>query len=466
MKTSLKIIYTIASILSLLVIFTFRSVPQGRLWKKYSVLYVAASTPEDIITKALNENGVEDYASYFNQKIPLNLKENSPELSLLRLSSKDSYLSKRRAFFFDKSQDYKLYYAPHNYKSQLEKTAASLNQQKINCGIDSNASYPFLIPLFVLIFSAILLYFAKNKIVYAVGAVYSVVFALCNPFYPVAASLILLLLFFLAMSNLWKREGVFELVRQSRIFILLVAIVLLNIISSSIITAVLFIFFVGGTFSSLCIYSEIERIRLSKLQFQSVFILPAKKIDYFSHKSFLILPISVLIVFIFLMISVVTTRTSAGSKLSKITLPGKSGIQSSELPQFDQYYKWDWKVQTAPYVSLNSNEQSDSSAIKLSQKVEFPYFETEGEKIHAKTKSFIFDEAFCADSFNQIDNLTGNSVERILKSEGKDSNFGYVSVNSYSMNTLSIIMLLICFFILLFIYISSIIKKSSRGNRK
>jgi len=209
MKTSLKIIYTIASILSLLVIFTFRSVPQGRLWKKYSVLYVAASTPEDIITKALNENGVEDYASYFNQKIPLNLKENSPELSLLRLSSKDSYLSKRRAFFFDKSQDYKLYYAPHNYKSQLEKTAASLNQQKINCGIDSNASYPFLIPLFVLIFSAILLYFAKNKIVYAVGAVYSVVFALCNPFYPVAASLILLLLFFLAMSNLWKREGVF-----------------------------------------------------------------------------------------------------------------------------------------------------------------------------------------------------------------------------------------------------------------
>ncbi|WP_027727627.1 hypothetical protein [Treponema sp. C6A8] len=466
MKTSLKIVYTIASILSLLVVFTFRSVPQGRLWKKYSVLYVAAGAPEESVQKTLSENGVEKYACYTNQYVPLVLKENSPEASLLRLSAKDSYLTKRQAFFFDKSQNYKLYYVPSSYKAQLEKTVAALNQQKISSGIDSNASYPFLIPLFVLVFSGILLGFAKNKVVYAVGAVYSVCFALCNPFYPVAASLIIVLLFFFVMSNLWKRQGVFELVRQSRIFLVLLAVVLLNIICSSLLTVVLFFFFVGGVFSALCIYSEIERYRISKLHFQSLFILPAKRIDYFSNKAFLILPVSVLAVFMFLMVSLVTTRTSAGSHLSKITLPGKSGALSSELPQFDGYYKWNWKIQTSPYVSLNSSGGNDSSDIKLSQKIEFPYYEESDQKIEVKTKSFVFDEAFCNNSYNQIDNLYGNSVERILKSEGKDSTFGYVSLNSYSMSTLSIIMILICFFILLFIYISSIIKKDSRGRGK
>ena len=170
MKTSLKIVYTIASILSLLVIFTFRSVPQGRLWKKYSVLYVTASAPEESVKKALSANGVDQYACYTNQYIPLALKEKSPEASLLRLSAKDSYLTKRQAFFFDKSQAYKLYYAPAEYKAQLEKTAAALNQNKLNAGIDSNSTYPFLIPLFVFIFSVILFGFAKNKVVYAIGA--------------------------------------------------------------------------------------------------------------------------------------------------------------------------------------------------------------------------------------------------------------------------------------------------------
>ncbi len=466
MKTSLKIVYTIASILSLLVIFTFRSVPQGRLWKKYSVLYVTASAPEESVKKALSANGVDQYACYTNQYIPLALKENSPEASLLRLSAKDSYLTKRQAFFFDKSQAYKLYYAPAEYKAQLEKTAAALNQNKLNAGIDSNSTYPFLIPLFVFIFSVILFGFAKNKVVYAIGALYSLVFALCNPFYPVAASLIIVLLFFFVMSNLWKRQGVFELVRQSRIFLVLFVVVLLNIICSSLLTAVLFIFFVGGLFSALCIYSEIERIQKSKLPFQSLFILPAKKIDYFSNKAFLILPLSVLAVFMFLMVSLITTRTSAGSKLSKITLPGKSGVVSSELPQFDGYYKWNWKIQTSPYVSLNSSDGNDSSEVKPSQKVDFPYYEESDHKIELKTRSFVFDEAFCNNSYNQIDSLYGNSVEHILKSEGKDSTFGYVSLNSYSMSTLSVIMILICFFILLFIYICSIIKKDSRGRGK
>jgi hypothetical protein len=139
---------------------------------------------------------------------------------------------------------------------------------------------------------------------------------------------------------------------------------------------------------------------------------------------------------------------------------------SPELPQFDGYYKWNWKIQTAPYVSLNSSEGKDSSDVKPSQKVEFPYYEESEHRIEVKTRSFVFDEAFCNNSYNQIDSLYGNSVERILKSEGRDSTFGYVSLNSYSMSTLSIIMILICFFILLFIYICSIIKKDSRGRGK
>jgi len=459
MRITQKIIYILASILSLLLIFTFRTVPSGKLWKKYNVLYVSQKFSEDEVLKLLNENEIDDVTCFSSQYLPLLLNKNSPEVSLYRLKTNDSYANKRKAFFFDKSQNYRLYYIPQIYKPRLLKVQAQLLQNKIPSGIDSSGVYPLIIPLAILLFSLLLLYFSKKRIVFATGAVYCLLFSICNPFYTAAASLVLTELFIFILSNMWKREGFFPLLAEKKIFIILFAAIILNIITSSLSTAVLFLFFIIGIFSSLSIYSEIENYRNKKLPFQTLYILPARKLSFFNSKNFIILPLSILVILAFLAISMLSSFSTGLNPVqgsSKVILPAKSSSKDTELAQFDDYYKWKWSILTAPYKSLNDEEGNKDE-------VTFPYYEEENNKIIKKTKTFIFDRNFCSSTFSQIDDLSFNAIEKVLKSEGETSSFGYVSMNAYSVNPYGTITIFICFFILLFIYISSIIKKG--GNR-
>ena len=464
MKIQYKLIYILCSLLSLLVIFTFRSVPSGQIWKKYNILYVSKEADQNIVTKVFSDCKINDYVSLSNQYLPVNLSKYSPELSLMKIGKNDSYIEKRNAFFFDKSKNYMLYYVPASYKSQLEDAYVHLGNKKIKCGLDTNSSYPFLIPFFVIIFAALLFIFAKNKIVYATGSVFSIVFVLCNPFYSVATALILVHLFLFLLSRLWNREGLFTFLKNQKSFLLLLAAVLLNIIFSTKVTALLFIFYAGGLFSALILYKEIEAYMNKKKPFQSLFILPAKRIELFTEKTFFLLPLSTLIVLIFLITSLVSSKTNSASKFSKILLPGKAGVESEQLPQLEDYYQWNWKIKTAPYRSINTKTASDN--VDFSS-LEFPYYEEEDGKIVLKTKKLTYDDSFKENAFSDIENFGFNSLENVMKSEGGASKFSYVSLNSYNINFISIIMILICFFILLFIYISCIIKRGiKKGIRK
>lgn len=458
MKIQYKLIYILCSLLSLLVIFTFRSVPSGQIWKKYNILYVSKEADQNIVTKVFSDCKINDYVSLSNQYLPVNLSKYSPEFSLLKIKGNDSYIEKRDAFFFDKSQNYILYYVPSTFKSQLEDACAHLSAKKIKCGLDTNSSYPFLIPFFVIIFAALLFIFAKNKGVYSIGSVFSIVFVLCNPFYSVATALILIHLFLFILSRLWNREGLLTFLKKQSIFTILSGTVLLNIIFSTKITAMLFIFYAAGLFSALSIYKEIEAYSNKRKPFQSIFILPANRIELFTDKTFFLLPLSILIVLVFLVTSLISSKSNSSSKFSKILLPGKAGIESTELPQFEDYYEWSWLIKTAPYRSININSENKADF----SHIDFPYYEEENGKIVLKTKSLIYDDNFKLSVFSEIENFNFNSLENVMRSEGSSSKFNYVSLNSYSINYISIIMILICFFILLFIYISCIIKKGFR----
>ena len=142
MKIQYKLIYTLCSLLSLLVIFTFRSVPSGQIWKKYNILYVAKEADQNAVAAVFSDVGIDDYVSLSNQYLPVNLSKHSPEFSMMKIDGKDSYIEKRDAFFFDKSQNYMLYYVPVNYKSRLEDAYAHLSNKKINYFPYSFTVYP------------------------------------------------------------------------------------------------------------------------------------------------------------------------------------------------------------------------------------------------------------------------------------------------------------------------------------
>ena len=70
-----------------------------------------------------------------------------------------------------------------------------------------------------------------------------------------------------------------------------------------------------------------------------------------------------------------------------------------------------------------------------------------------------YNQSFKDLTFEGISDLPDNTIEKVLKSEGKDFKGGYSVTNAYTADLFGIIMCLICVFILLFIYISTIIRK-------
>lgn len=71
----------------------------------------------------------------------------------------------------------------------------------------------------------------------------------------------------------------------------------------------------------------------------------------------------------------------------------------------------------------------------------------------------IYDDDFKINVYDGIDKLSFNSVEKVMKSEGNNFTAGYSALSSSHLNLFGIIMCFICVLLLLFIYISIIIKK-------
>ena len=89
MKLYQKIISAVVFIACIFFVFALKTVPNGKIWKEYSVLYVPVSTSDSVVKQALNSSNVKDFVSLSGQYLPVNLNPNSPEISLLKSQSED-----------------------------------------------------------------------------------------------------------------------------------------------------------------------------------------------------------------------------------------------------------------------------------------------------------------------------------------------------------------------------------------
>ena len=126
-------------------------------------------------------------------------------------------------------------------------------------------------------------------------------------------------------------------------------------------------------------------------------------------------------------------------------------VNDSKLPVLDDYYKWVWNVQTYPYKSLNSKDSEDV--------VVFPKYVEIDNKIVLQEQILSYDSNFKQNIYNNIDYLSSNSVEKLIKSQSETFVPGYSSIGTMQIDFISIIMCIICFMLLLFVYFSIIIRE-------
>ena len=160
MKNYKSIFALVICLCSVFVFSIFKQVPKGQLWKGYSVLYVPVTASDDAVVSVLEQFKIKDYICLSNQFLPLDISVNSPEYSMLVMNSSNkdfSYLYDRNSYFFDKSQNYRVYYILSDYSSLFANVVKELSNWNISACIDSKVQYPVILPLVILVLCVILL---------------------------------------------------------------------------------------------------------------------------------------------------------------------------------------------------------------------------------------------------------------------------------------------------------------------
>lgn len=456
MKLYQKIVAGLVFLISLVGIISVRNLPTGKLWENYSILYVNSDTPDYAIINSLEQNSIYDYVALSNQFLPVTLNIFSPEVSFLKANYDNpefSYLEKRKAYFFDKSKEYRLYYIPSKEKNKLNDVTQYLHKNNIYCGVDTSANYPIILPIIVLLITVILIYFSKNRILMGLSAFLPFVFICCNPFYIISISQISFILCLFFISNIWKRQDSLHYLISIRTISVMLIIGLICPFACNYKVGLLNFLNLLGTAAIIFLYSDFEEWSKNKKSFVPVYIIPAKRTSIFNRKAKLIMPFCVGLSTLLLGFFLISNLGSIYTNNSKILVPSEKKIASEELPTLDDYSEWMWNVRVAPYKSLNDN-QNDS--------VSFNRFVLEDGKISESTQTFVYSNEFKNTVLNEIDNIKFESIEKVLKSQNEDFKGGYTSTASYNTSLFGIIILLFSYFILLFFYISIIIRRGSR----
>ena len=453
-----KYIPFIFAVILTTILIIFRSVPTGHIWDGYTVLYVPASIDEQMILDTFKATGIEEYASLGNQKMPVILGPDTVEAAMLKLninSSSNSYLSQRENYFYDSTGKYKLFYIPDLYKKNLDVCLHYFEKSKMDVGLDSSFSYPWLLPILIVLFSVMMVIFSKKKLVLGIMTVVPIVYVFCNPFYSAAAAVILLLISLFFITNLWGRKGSLKRILNTFFILIALGISLFAAFSSTILSGIFYILTAVCVFSIFYACDFIKKEKESKQRFVPVYIKPAKMISPYGSNARIVLPIAIGTILLLFIYFALTSTTSVSSSSKKVMLPGKSSVKNEKLPEFDDYFRWRWNVVIAPFKSLNKNYDSTDYMIYPSYKVE--------EGIVSENDSVIaYNDSFKQAMFNQIDEFDFYSIEKVIKSQGKDFTCGYVSNSTYKVSLFSIIMMFVSFSMLLFIYLSVIIKKGGR----
>ena len=456
-----KVFPILGIFITALLTINFRSIPKGKTWENYNIVYIKTNTIPANYENIFKENGINEYVCLQNQRIPIMLTRNSIEEALLKIelsSSKNQYLYDRQNYFYDSKGEYSLFYIPDFYGKKIDSTVQDLTKAGAQAGIDSTLSYLWLIPIVVLVLTIILTVFSKNKIFFLFTAALPCLYIFCNAFYASAISVIILLLSLFIFSNIYKRKGALNKMIGTNLFVLIaVCVSIIAAFSVSFVSGLFYLIIIAGTLCSILTASAVEKRRFSKYEFQPVLIRSAKRVSSYGGKSGIVLPLLLAGVVIIFAYFVLGSFHLAGTKnKDNLLLPGKTQVSDAKLPVLEDYYRWNWNVRTAPYKSLNNNGEYDD------EHVVYPQFVEEDGIISQRNLTMYYNQSFKNEVYNNIDNLDFYSIEAVVKDQGKDFLAGYTKAASYNVSIFSIIMMIICFCMLLFIYFSAMIGKGGK----
>jgi hypothetical protein len=441
------------AVCSIILIFLFRTVPSGNLWKGYRIIYVSADCDNKYIESVIEKAGCTGVIDLSSQYIPLTLPADSPEVSLAAVEAdKNGYLYKRTAYFFDKGGKYQLYYISDTQTGKAEAAVQSLSQAGITSGIDTQSEYPWVIPVICMLFALFLCMLSAHRVIFAFSAVIPVFFSLCMPFYPGASSVCLLLYALFLVQQVWRRKNAFSFILTNITILFFTVSSLVIAVMTSLQCGLLFLCAVIGSAAVVFLLSQVELKRDEKYSFIPVMIRAAdvgQLVTKKTRQGIVACAAFIMVLTGILLLSADFSHTSS----KQLQLPSsRAGGITDGLPSLDDYVIWCWNARTLPYRSLHDPD-GDAMRRKPAEDdmVVFPHYADTEKGITEKNESMKFDASFRRDTIRQIDSLNFPAVEKLLKEQGKLFHAGY-AFSTLGGGTMYLLLMIISFFIPLFFF--------------
>jgi hypothetical protein len=415
------------SVFSVILLFIFKTVPSGSLWKGYRIMYVSSGCNNHYVESVIAKAGCTGVIDFASQNIPLALPAGSPEVSLaVADADRAGYLFRRSAYFFDKEGTYRLYYIPDEHEKNAESAVSALSQAGISCGIDTQTEYPWIIPALCVCFAVFLCILSPHRFVFGMAAVIPVFFSFCMPFYPGASAVCLLLYALFLMQPVWGRKKAFNFLITNIPVVFFTAASVIIAVMTSVRCGVLFTSTVIGSLSVVYLLWEIEHRRDIKYPFVPVPIRSAESVPFITGKTVRGMAVCASFIMILIAVSLVSSDFSRHSS-KQLLLPAAKGSRSSDnLPSLDDYVMWCWNAESAPYRSVNSSEyELEKSPPKDGDTVSFPLYEDSAGRINKRSAVLKYDADFRKKAVAQIDGLTFPAIEKLMKKQGTKFRAGY-----------------------------------------
>ena len=429
-------------IISILSMIFFRTLPSSKLWDDYSVVYVQKDADEALIQKLFDDYGCADVISGAEQFVPIEFPSESPELSMaIAKVDSSNYLIRRNLYFFDKNSNYKIYYVPDEYKSNIEDVVFSLQEEGFKCGVDVSASYPIFLPILCIIFAIFLIIKSPKKNLFASSCVLPVIFSFFIPFYPSVAAACLLLLSFYFAFYFWGRNGAINVVLKNPIFLIFFVGAIVLSFFAGIKNFLIFVIMICGNICVIHFYKIICSLYQKRFSFVPV-------VNPVSLLSTLVCGVVIAVILISSFFSI-NIGSSVKNSEQKVLLPASYG--NGALPNLNDYIVWKWNSMTEPYMSVYDKQKKSNP--KDGDSVSFTeYIETD-EGIKESVKTIVFSSEFEENAFALIDKLPYSSIEKLMKAQKKNFSAGYVFSGSQNVSIFTIMQLICAMFIPIFVYL-------------
>ncbi len=440
-------------IFSLFVMNFCRIVPVSRFFKGYDIVFVTDKLPEKTVIKVLEENGCRNIISRENQKIPLLLNENSPEVALAKSNlEKSTYLADRLGFFYDKSMKNNIFYVPVEELKSAENAVQEISGKGYLAGINAAASLPVFSIAVVVAFAVLLVFFSENRILCGLSFVLPVVFSFMMPFCSISAGLCLFELFMFFYIKFWGRKNSARKLLRNVMLMTILGTSFLCMVFTKIQAGLFFLLMIFSELSIFLLYKNVRDKIDTRYSFRPVRIRTAFSIRILNKRNRKLLPLCALSVLLILLSSAVSSNFSSvfrAEKTSGLQLPSSAAAVSS-LPGMGDFVEWKWEALTFPYRSINVKSKKNTG-----DEVIFKNFQKKDGFIQETVNSICYNDEFKTNAIEEIGKLDYPALEKMLADQGKGARFGYVSSGLQNISLVMIIILIIAFFVPLSFYLTT-----------